>query len=54
MQEQLIMFVMLILFLIGFLFGVSTTDGYCKDQAIKYDCAHYDPTTSKFIWNKGQ
>lgn len=54
MQEQLIVFVMLILFLIGFFFGVSTTDSYYKDQTIKYDCAHYDPITAKFTWNKGQ
>lgn len=52
MNEQLIMFLTLISLLLGFFFGVSTTNDYYKDQAIKYDCAHYDPITAKFTWNK--
>jgi len=52
MAEQLVMFAVLMAFLLGFLLGVSTTNEYYKDQAIKYDCAHYDPITAKFTWNK--
>lgn len=48
------LFVLLIaiLLLLGFIFGLAIANDENKSQAIQNGCAHYDPITSKFTWNK--